>query len=101
MKFIVALLAMILFVPAAEAHGHWTVNGFFDFSPGYYYAPPPPVYYVPQPYYYAPPAPVYVQPPVYQAPAVPTCQLMQENMGGYLVWKQACLASDGHWYFVN
>ena len=32
------------------------------YQPQYYYAPPPPVYYAPQP------VPVYVQPPVYMTP---------------------------------
>jgi len=42
-------------------------GGFYLYSnPGYYYLPPPPVYYAPPPYYA--PAPYYAPPPVYYGP---------------------------------
>jgi hypothetical protein len=65
---IAASLALGALLPGAAEAQYWN-------KPGYGYAPPPPVYYVPPrpaflppPIYFAPPPPRYYAPPVYYAP---------------------------------
>lgn len=56
-----------------RGHGDWDGGPRVVVRNGYYYAPPPRVYYAPPRVYYAPPPPVYyyepAPPPVYYAPA--------------------------------
>ncbi len=65
---IAASLALGALLPDAAEAQYWN-------KPGYGYAPPPPVYYVPPrpaflppPFYFAPPPPRYYAPPAYYAP---------------------------------
>ncbi|MBX9750934.1 MAG: hypothetical protein K5Q68_15205 [Roseococcus sp.] len=48
---------------AAQAQ-HWN-------KPGYAYAPPPPVYYVPPRPVFVPPPPIFYAPPIFHAPPRP------------------------------
>jgi hypothetical protein len=78
----VAALMCVAFTMPARAdddgwkhhHGHHDGRGYYAVVPGYFYggyyayAPPPVVYYQPQPVYVAPPPEVYAPPPVYYSP---------------------------------
>lgn len=79
---IAASLALGALLPGAAQAQYWD-------KPGYGYAPPPPVYYVPPrpaflpppPVFFAPPRPRYYAPPVYYAP--PRAYYGRPHHGGH------------------